>query len=139
MGADWHVDRLDVTEHAPSGGVGEEKRETVVVRVRDDISGHEQRLVANTFAALQMASTRRRRRAVSEFRASQVSRVLLAILLLFSLMGGTGVAVADREHNRGRECPSENPNQAFEHASEFGIENSALSRATALEATKCVP
>lgn len=72
-------------------------------------------------------------------RTSQAVRVLVAILLLLSLVGGAGVAVADREDNSGVECPTENPTEAYKHASQPGQANSVVGRMTALEATRCLP
>ena len=70
-------------------------------------------------------------------RMSQLSRVLMAILLLVLFAGGTGVVVADGEDNSGTDCPEDSPNQGGDHASGSGAENSADGRQEAIEGTEC--
>lgn len=67
------------------------------------------------------------------------SRVVLAVLLVVSLIGGVGVVGAERTDNAGQECPGDNPTQAYENAGAPGHLSSLAGRPTALDATECVP
>ena len=75
---------------------------------------------------------------VAGVRVSRFSRVLVTMLLIFSLVGGAGVVAADGEDNSGKECPGQNPNEGSEHASTSGTLNSAEGFAEALEGTGCI-
>lgn len=71
-------------------------------------------------------------------RSSQIRRVIVVCLVLLLALGsGTGLVAADGEDNNGKECPGENPNQGYAHASDSGGANSLGGIAEAHEGTGC--
>lgn len=68
---------------------------------------------------------------------SQLTQVLLVIFLLFALLGGTGIVVADSDDQSGQNCPEDNPTNAYNRTSDTAFTKSADGRQEALEAGEC--
>ena len=70
---------------------------------------------------------------------SKLSRVIVSLLLVLALVGGSGLAAAAPGDNSGSQCPGDNPTQAYDHVSETAFERSLEGRTTALTAAGCLP
>lgn len=70
---------------------------------------------------------------------ARFTRVIITLLVLMAFLGGSGVVAADREENRGKECPDDNPTQAYDNVPMTAVQKSFDGRMRALEATLCPP
>ena len=75
---------------------------------------------------------------VSFVRSSWVTRGLLTICLLFALVGGTGIVVADSDNRSGMNCPEDNPTNAYDRTSDTAVEKSFEGRQKAVERGECI-
>lgn len=75
---------------------------------------------------------------VTSHRLSHLIRGLLVILLLLALAGGTGVVVADSDETSGKNCPEQNPTNAYNSTSDTAFQKSEAGRQEALEGGECI-
>lgn len=73
----------------------------------------------------------------ASLRPARLTRVVLAIVVLFALVGGAGVALADSDDNDARNCPTDNPTNAYNSTSDTAFTKSADGRQEALEGGEC--
>lgn len=76
-------------------------------------------------------------RTVALVRSEWITRGLLTILLLLALVGGIGVVVADSDDQSGKNCPEDNPTNAYDSASDTAVIKSSEGRQEAVEAGEC--
>lgn len=68
---------------------------------------------------------------------SQLTQVFLVIFLLFAFLGGTGVVMADSDNQSGKNCPEDNPTNAYNSTSDTAFTKSADGRQEAIEGGEC--
>lgn len=74
---------------------------------------------------------------VVSLRLSWLTRILLTLLLILALAGGTGVVMADSDENSGQNCPEENPTNAYNNTSDTAVKKSTDGRQEAVEGGEC--
>lgn len=71
-------------------------------------------------------------------RRSQFARALLVVVLLLAVVGGAGVVTADSDGTNAKNCPDQNPTNAYNTTSDTAVEKSLEGRQEAIDAGECL-